>query len=238
MIHPVAAGAIVAFAGMVVLTAILVAIGLTITSSPLSGTIGAWDAAREQWVAANRTALLNTWTDVGSILAGTGTILLVTGLSVGILAIRRWWYEVGFLLTALSVEFLVFLSTTTLVDRPRPQIPALDPLPITSSYPSGHVAAAIAVYIGLAIVISYHVRGLAIRILVWIVAIAAPIWVGVARIYRGMHHPTDVMASVLLGIGELCVAFLTVRAAEVVVERRHRAHDRAQLLPTPAKVRA
>jgi membrane-associated phospholipid phosphatase len=238
-IHPIAAATIVAIAGVVVLSAILVAIGLTITSSPFSGAIGAWDVAREQWFAAHRTALLNTLTNVGSIFAGAGTILLVGGIAAGILAIRRSWYDVGFLLTALSVEFLVFLSASTVVDRPRPTatIRPLDPLPVTSSFPSGHVAAAIALYVGLAIVISSHTRRLAVRIPVWIVAIAAPTWVGIARVYRGMHHPTDVMASVVLGAGELCVAFLTVRCAAVVVERRHRLRDGDRPIPIPATVR-
>jgi len=39
-------------------------------------------------------------------------------------------------------------------------------------------------------------------------------------VYRGMHHPTDVMASVVLGVGALCFALLAVHATAVVAERR------------------
>ena len=42
-----------------------------------------------------------------------------------------------------------------------------------------------------------------------------------SRVYRGMHHPTDVMASVVLGVGALCFALLAIRAAAVAAGRRH-----------------
>ena len=238
MLPPPISAAIVATAGAIALAMIMVAIGLMITSSPWSGSIGGWDAGLERWVVLHRTAALNTWTDIGSILAGTGTILLITAISIGILAIRRSWYDVGFLAIALSVEFAVFLAATTIVDRPRPAIQALDPMPITSSFPSGHVAAAIAVYAGLAIVISFHTHLLVVRIPVWILAVLAPVWVGVSRFYRGMHHPTDVMASVVLGLGELTCAFLAVRSAAVVADRRHRRREQAPPPAVPSRVRA
>jgi len=53
-----------------------------------------------------------------------------------------------------------------------------------------------------------------------IFAALLPIYVGLSRVYRGMHHPTDVMASVVLGTGALCFALLAVHAAAVVAERR------------------
>jgi len=49
------------------------------------------------------------------------------------------------------------------------------------------------------------------RILVAIAAIVVPVAVGLGRMYRGMHHPTDVLAGALLGIAALTVAVLVVR---------------------------
>ena len=66
---------------------------------------------------------------------------------------------------------------------------------------------------GLAIVIWSLVRSTTIRAVAWIVAFAVPIFVGVSRLYRGMHHLTDVIASVLLGCGVVLFALLTTRAA-------------------------
>jgi membrane-associated phospholipid phosphatase len=236
---PVAAMATLSIGGAVALTVAMVAIGLVITSSSLSGSIGSWDASLGRWFELQRTATLNTWTDIGSIVAGTGTILLVAGIAVGVLLIRRLWYEAAFIVAALSIEFMTFLATTLIVDRPRPTVVPLDPLPVTSSFPSGHAAAAIALYVGLAIVISSHTERLAIRVLVWIAAIVLPTWVGLSRVYRGMHHPSDVLASIVLGTGALCFALLAVRAGAVVANHRHR--DRAVSSPSrpePSKVRA
>src|SRR5688572_3501661 len=140
------------------LALLLVGLGLLITQSFLSAPVGGWDSRVSRWFELQRTATLNAWTDVGSMLAGSGTILLGAGLSVGFLLVRRLWYDAGFLAIGLFTESTVFLTTTTLVDRPRPAIEPLDPLPFTSSFPSGHAAAAIALYVGLAIVISSHIH--------------------------------------------------------------------------------
>ena len=37
--------------------------------------------------------------------------------------------------------------------------------------------------------------------------------VGFARVYRGLHHPTDVLFGALLGLACLAVAAMAVRAA-------------------------
>jgi hypothetical protein len=39
---------------------------------------------------------LDTWTDLGSIMGGTGTILAVAGLAAIVLLIRRLWYDAAF----------------------------------------------------------------------------------------------------------------------------------------------
>ena len=47
----------------------------------------------------------------------------------------------------------------------------------------------------------------------WTIAIAIPLLVALARMYRGMHHPTDVPPAMLVGIGALLVALAAARAA-------------------------
>jgi membrane-associated phospholipid phosphatase len=218
--RPPAVAATLSIAGSLILTTILVAIGFLITRSSLSGGIVGWDARVERWIELHRTATLDTVTDLGSIMGGTGTILAVAGIAIVVLLIRRLWYDAAFVGLALFIEFSAFLSTTTIIDRPRPSITPLDPIPVTSSFPSGHTGAAIVTYIALAIVISSHLRGAALRATVWIVAALLPIYVGLSRVYRGMHHPTDVMASIVLGTGALCFALLAVHTTAVVAERR------------------
>jgi membrane-associated phospholipid phosphatase len=52
------------------------------------------------------------------------------------------------------------------------------------------------------------------------VALAIPALVALSRMYRGMHHPTDVLAAVLVGIGCLVVAVAAARAADAAVRER------------------
>jgi membrane-associated phospholipid phosphatase len=227
---PPVVAATLSIAGSVVLMLVLVGIGLVITRSSLSPRIVGWDGSVERWVELHRTATLDTWTDLGSILGGTGTILGVAGIAIAVLLIRRLWYDAAFLGMGLFIEFSAFLAATTIIDRPRPSIAPLDPIPVTSSYPSGHTGAAIVTYIGLAILLSSHIRHAAFRIVIWTLASLIPIYVGVSRVYRGMHHPTDVMASVVLGAGALCFALLAVHATVVAAGRRRYRRVEA---PTP-----
>jgi undecaprenyl-diphosphatase len=100
------------------------------------------------------------------------------------------------------------------IHRQRPQVHRLDQLPVDASYYSGHTAASVAVYCGLALLITSRIRSTGVRIACWVIAIAIPLLVGLSRMYRGMHHPTDVAAAVLVGIGTLVVALAAARAAK------------------------
>jgi membrane-associated phospholipid phosphatase len=205
-----------------------------LSPSRVSGPIGDWDLSVGRWFELHRTTALNGWTNIASVLGGTGTILLVAGLVVGFLLIRRLWYEAGFLVTGLFIEFAVFLTTSSLVDRPRPTTRPLDTLPVTSSYPSGHVAASIMLYIGWAIITSAQTRSTLARVAIWAFAVLFPICVGLSRIYRGMHHPTDVAASIVLGTGALVFSIYAIRVAAAAAERRRGQHPRRE----SAEVRA
>jgi undecaprenyl-diphosphatase len=46
--------------------------------------------------------------------------------------------------------------------------------------------------------------------------------VGLGRVYRGLHHPSDVVAGLLLGVACLWVAAMAVRIASVQAELRQR----------------
>jgi hypothetical protein len=81
------------------------------------------------------------------------------------------------------------------VGRPRPPVPHLDAaLPPTSSFPSGHTAAAICLYGGVASIVLRVVRAWW-RWLVLGVAVVVIVAVAAARLYRGAHYPSDVLGS-------------------------------------------
>ena len=62
------------------------------------------------------------------------------------MVVWRRWDETVLLLTAVLLEKAVFVCVTYVIDRDRPPVGQLDGQPPTSSYPSGHVGTAVALY--------------------------------------------------------------------------------------------
>jgi len=78
----------------------------------------------------------------------------------------------------------------------------------------------IALYAALAILVGCLTANRFLRAVAWLLAVVLPIAVAVSRLYRGMHHLTDVLASVVLGVGAVLIALLAVRAGAAVADRR------------------
>jgi undecaprenyl-diphosphatase len=221
--HPAAAAARVALVGYAVLVAVMLAIGLVVAEALAGGSFGDWETSVNEWFVQNRTSTWDTLTDVGSKLADTFTVIGIAVVIVAVLVRRHRWKEATALAVALLVEVSVFLTVAYVLDRPRPDVPRLDHTPPTSSYPSGHMAASIALYGTLFLLCSQRVRNTAVRAAVGVIGVGAPVAVGLSRVYRGLHHPTDVLASVLLGLACIAVAFVAVRAAERARRQRQQA---------------
>jgi membrane-associated phospholipid phosphatase len=219
---PALVAALVAVIGIAVAAALLAAVGLLMTKVLTPGPVARWDESVDQWFAARRTATWNTLTDYASIFAGTGTVLAIVGVTAVILAFKRLWWEIAFLLIGFAVELSGFFIAVLVVNRPRPSVPHMDPLPLTSSYPSGHTAAAIVLYVGLAMIVAAHTRSRALHGVLYAIAIALVVGVGLSRVYRGMHHPTDVLAGVILGVLALSFALVGARAGAAAARDRER----------------
>jgi membrane-associated phospholipid phosphatase len=194
-----------------VFTVSLLAIGLLLTDV-LDTSVGRWDTDINRWFADHRTPEWNSFTGVVTFMLNTMPVIAVAVIVVLLLAWRRRWREALILVFGLTLEITVFLSVTFVVHRPRPDVVHLDAAPMTSSFPSGHTAAAIVLYGGIAVITHRCTRRMLLRALAWIVAAGAGMIVGLSRIYRGMHHPTDVMVGALLGVACLYVAVIAVRA--------------------------
>jgi undecaprenyl-diphosphatase len=172
------------------------------------------EVALSRELAAGRDPAWNAATDLGSSLSDTPYIVALT--AVAAIVFRLWlrrWRESVFLVAAVWSQSLIFLATTEVVGRHRPPVQHLDPAPPTSSFPSGHVSAAVAFYCGVAVVLAARVRGTVARAAIWTPAVIAPLAVGFSRLYRGMHFLTDVVWGLLLGAG--CV----VMAAWAILRR-------------------
>ncbi|MCF0093387.1 phosphatase PAP2 family protein [Micromonospora sp. MH99] len=156
------------------------------------------------------------WNDVSlvfSTLASTQMIVVVTVLVA--LALRLWlkrWREPLFLCAAVTGQALVFLFTTMVIDRQRPAVEHMDTSPPTSSFPSGHTSAAVALYVGIAVLMALRARSTGAKV-AWWTLLLVPVGVALTRMYRGMHHPSDVVASFING--GTCVAIM----ARAVLDR-------------------
>ncbi len=192
----------------IALYAVLAATGLVLTRLPQAGGTIASDRRVSSWFAGHRTPTLNTLTQIGSMLSDTWTAVGATALIVVLLRITlHRWREALTILTSILGELWIFLGVTSTVHRDRPAVPHLDHAPPTSSFPSGHTGAAMALYVGLAVVLVVLVRRGDIAATAGRVAVAVgsvllcaiPFVVGLSRLYRGMHYLSDVLAGAVAG---------------------------------------
>ncbi len=202
-------------AAYVALTLGLLAIGwLVADSSWLSG-VRAWDDRTSQWFASHRTAFLNDWVQRAGRVADTVPVIVVAAIVEFVIVWTRRWAQLLLLAVGLCFELFVFLTVNYIVARPRPAVAKLGVEPGTYSYPSGHIAATVVLWGGIALLLTWHHPRC--PWVAWVAAAAAALIaavVGFSRIYRGMHHVTDVVAGAVLGVAALAVAVATVRLAE------------------------
>jgi len=186
--------------GGLLLALALSLVGWAIVKLATPSALTRWEDGVNQWFYAARTPTLNTVSHIGSYLAETVTCIVL--LVVCVVVLRLWlgrWRESWTLVAAIVGELLVFLVITAVVNRPRPGVPHLDAAPPTSSFPSGHTGAAVAFYACLAVIVLRQVRPRWFAVTLTGLLCAVPVVVGVSRLYRGMHHPTDVVFGALGG---------------------------------------
>ena len=80
--------------------------------------------------------------------------------------------------------------------------------------------AAIVVYGGLALLIGSRISNRWARAALFAAAIVIVAIVAASRMYRGMHHPTDLAAGVAIGCATLAVIVAASRAATAAAARR------------------
>jgi membrane-associated phospholipid phosphatase len=212
--HPVwtyVGGILVSFALIATLS---IALGLVVTRVLLHvhGVAGA-DESFVGFLARHRSDALNDASLVGSIIAGGVVLPIIAGVVAFAACLVRQWRLAGFLLFALAVESGSYRATTLVVHRHRPAVHRLESLPVDASYPSGHTAASIAIYGGIALLLTSRIESRIARVAIWVAAASITVGVALARMYRGMHHPLDVAGGVVIGIAALSALVLVTRAA-------------------------
>jgi undecaprenyl-diphosphatase len=181
----------------VVLFGAIVGLGFLIMG-PLGGLKSEESISRS--LASARTSTWNSITAVWSHIGNTEIIIGVCVVAVALIwwRTKQWWYAV-IPAIAIATQASVFVAATTIADRKRPAVEHLDPAPPTSSYPSGHMGAATALYLTFALM-AQRIETVWLRRLITVVCAVIPLLVGYARLYRGMHHLVDILVGMVNGI--------------------------------------
>lgn len=215
--------------GAVLIWGAVVAVGFLVTSL---GAVRSIDSAAAQWFADIRSDALTEVFFTISRLGDTSSViavLLVTAAMVFALTDR--WRPSLFLLVAVFGEVVLFLVSSQVVGRPRPEVEHLTPgLPPTSSFPSGHVAATMALYGSIALLIVLWSRS-PLRFVAVALAFLLGAAMVAARLYIGVHFISDGIVSILFVIAWLAVCWWALRPGpepeSVAVQEGSAAEDRS-----------
>jgi undecaprenyl-diphosphatase len=196
------------------LVALAVVLGFTVKALPGVRLI---EDRLDPWIAAVRSPVADV---VAVALDRLDTIPVVAGVMVVVLVIvglALSWRDAVAVVIVTAAAWASSLIVKIVVAQPRPALDLRRGLPVESttlSYPSGHLAFVVVVAVVLASA-AWRTRA---RMPILVVGAIAAIVVGWSRLYVGVHHPTDLVGSVLLGVGAallLCgiLATLTRRVA-------------------------
>jgi membrane-associated phospholipid phosphatase len=213
--RPVTVFALVLLLGYIVLAAVTIGVGFLLVDAlvPVHA-IGHNDEAVNTWFAAHRDGTRNDLSFVGSSIGDIPVLPALVALEVIVAAFLRRWRIAGFILGAILIEVATYRITSMIVHRERPTVLRLDHLPVNQSFPSGHVAASVAVYVALALLVTSRFPQRWVQIVAWALAVLLPLVVATSRMYRGMHHPTDAACGALVGLSAVALALLATRAAD------------------------
>jgi undecaprenyl-diphosphatase len=120
-----------------------------------------------------------------------------------------------FMLAATISGVLLSIGLKAVYDRPRPDVVSHLAHTYLSSFPSGHSMLSAVVYLTLASLLAVVMPNLKLRVYVLFVGILLSIFVGVSRVYLGVHYPTDVLAGWLAGLVWSLVCWLAARWLQI-----------------------
>ena len=139
-------------------------------------------------------------------LYGYIAIILITGI---FLILKRRFNLIIQIVSIVVSSALLNLVLKSLINRPRPYGEALVNVNF-HSFPSGHAMSAMVFY-GLMIYFLFELKSFNLKVILSTVCVLMIFFIGVSRIYLGVHYPTDVVAGYLGGLSSLCIGLMLIR---------------------------
>jgi undecaprenyl-diphosphatase len=162
------------------------------------------------------TWLLNAARDLSAL--GSTTVLTFMVVSVaGYLLLERRMGMLGFVLAATCGGGLIVNVLKPLIARPRPHVVPHLVAVHSESFPSGHSLLSAAVYLTLGALLARVTDDRITRIYLILLAALLTIFIGLSRVYLGVHYPTDVLGGWVGGLLWALACGLVARE----LQRRH-----------------
>ena len=141
-----------------------------------------------------------------TVLMNTPIVASWVGVIVLFFVWKKWYTEALLLTGSLVTTGLLVVILKHIYLRPRPSLQHL----VQEggySFPSGHSLAATLVFGSLIIVVGQRMTSQVGKVLAQLALFLCMVIIVVSRVYVGVHYPTDVTGSMLLGFGLLQMVF-------------------------------
>ncbi len=146
---------------------------------------------------------------------GSGTVAtLIVVLAFGFLVLAKKRRIAVLLVTACAGAGLAISVLKAFYDRGRPEVTRVIVPAEGLSFPSGHAAIGMALYLTLGVLIAGSLERRALRLYVVAASAGLALLIGVSRVYIGVHYPSDVLAGWTLGLGWALFCGLVERALQ------------------------
>lgn len=149
-----------------------------------------------------------------SALGGTITLLLVTVLVGGYLALRRAFHALGLLAVSVIGGMIISSFLKDLFDRPRPELVPHLSYVVSPAFPSGHALMSAVTYLTLGALLARFVHDLRLKLYFLSIALLLTFLIGASRVYLGVHYPSDVLAGWLAGLAWALSCWLIAKALQ------------------------
>ena len=138
---------------------------------------------------------------LGATYIGSGQgVAVIAGAAVLIAILLRRWRDALMITASLAAGSAFFSIAKLIIRRPRPPLYDARIVQGGFSFPSGHATMAAVLYATFAVILIRSFRSFWLRLPIALCATIAVLWIGLSRVYLGVHYPSDVLAGWAAGV--------------------------------------